>query len=167
MYIICIYMQGGAERCGANKSGETANKTRKSAKKRRESAKMSASKRRECAKMSASQGAVTDASIASGSTECEAVQMLGRSASIVDGVQNAFFQDPLEAFSGSGDVCAGEVIRAAFQHETRDLMAAYQVVVKLVVKLVVDVRGGEVVQAAFEHETRDLTAAYQVLSACG
>jgi uncharacterized protein (DUF488 family) len=44
----------------------------------------------------------------------------------------------------------------AFEHETRDLTAAYQVVVKLVVKLVVDVRGGDVVQAAVEHETRDI-----------
>ena len=85
------------------------------------------------------------ASIASGSTECAAEELGGRSASILDEDENAFFQDPLEAFSGSGDVCAGEVIRAAFEHETRDLMAAYQVVVKLVVKLVVDVRGGDVV----------------------
>jgi hypothetical protein len=96
------------------------------------------------------------ASIASGSTECAPEELGGRSASILDEDENAFFQDPLEAFSGSGEVCAGEVIRAAFEHEARDLMAAYQVVVKLVVKLVVDVRGGDVVQAAVEHETRDI-----------
>ncbi len=120
-------MQGGAERCGANKSGETANKTSQSANKRRESAKMSANKRRESAKMSASKEAVTAATGASASTEREAVGLRGRSASIVDENENAFFQDPLEAFSGSGDVCAGNVIRAAFEHETRDLTAAYQV----------------------------------------